>query len=321
MKRKFFMFLGAFFLIYLFNFFIPRLMPGDPFRYSSSVSGEDMNTEYSEAQIQKMREYYGMDKSLSEQLFQTVKSNLHGDFGMSIHYKMPVSSVIRSRLPWTLSIMAVTLSISLFFGVTLALISVRSKKADHLLYGFFSALSEIPPFLIGLLFLFLIAARTDWIPLSGGITAFAKFDTFYEYIKDLFVHALLPVSSLSLVTIPGFYFTSRASFLSVLGKPYMLAGKSKGLSEWRIRIFYILRNTVTPIVARLFLSIGTVIGGTLLVENVFAYPGIGTVMREAVRYRDYPMIQGIFLLSAVIVLVSMFLADLLNANSDRRETQ
>ena len=104
MKRKFFMFLGAFFLIYLFNFFIPRLMPGDPFRYSSSVSGEDMNTEYSEAQIQKMREYYGMDKSLSEQLFQTVKSNLHGDFGMSIHYKMPVSSVIRSRLPWTLSV-------------------------------------------------------------------------------------------------------------------------------------------------------------------------------------------------------------------------
>ncbi len=319
MKRKVFMFFGAFLVIYIFNFFIPRLMPGDPFRYSSSVSGEDMTTEYSEAQIEKVREYYGMDKPLPEQFLDTVKNNLHGNFGMSIHYKMPVSSVICSRLPWTLGIMAVTLIISLVCGVVLALVSVRNQKADHILYGFFSALSEIPPFLIGLLFLFLIAAKVDWIPLSGGVTAFAKFDTVSEYIKDLFVHALLPVSALSIVTIPGFYFTSRASFLSVLRKPYLLVGKAKGLSEWRIRIFYILRNTVTPITARLFLSIGTVIGGTLLVENVFAYPGIGTVMREAVRYRDYPMIQGIFLLSAVIVLVSMFLADVLNAGSDRRE--
>ena len=92
---------------------------------------------------------------LPEQFLDTVKNNLHGDFGMSIHYKMPVSSVIRSRLPWTLSIMAVTLIISLVCGVVLALVSVRNQKADHLLYGFFSALSEIPPFLIGLLFLFL----------------------------------------------------------------------------------------------------------------------------------------------------------------------
>lgn len=321
MKKKIAMFLGAFLVIYIFNFFIPRLMPGDPFRYTSAVSGEDIAEEYSEEQLEKLRAYYGMDKSVPEQFLNTVKMNMQGDLGQSIHYKMPVSEVILSRLPWSLGIMGVTLFISLVTGVLLALVSVRNKPMDRILYGMFSAISEIPPFLIGLLFLFLVAAKVKWIPLSGGVTAFAKFDTTWEYLKDLFVHAMLPVLSLCIVTVPGFYFTSRASFLTVLNKPYVLQGKAKGLTERRICIRYILQNAVTPIVAKLFLSVSTVVGGTLLVENVFAYPGIGTIMRESVRYRDYPMIQGVFLLSAVIVLVSMFLADVLNTSADRRTSR
>lgn len=318
MKKKIAMFIGAFLVIYIFNFFVPRLMPGDPFRYTSAVVGEDMTEAYSEEQLEKLREYYGMDKPLPEQFLDTIKDNLKGEFGQSIHYKMPVSQVILSRMPWSLSIMAVTLLISLLVGILLALISVRNRRADHILYSLFSAISEIPPFLIGLLLLFLVAARVSWIPLSGGITPFARFDTMWEYLKDLGVHGMLPVLSLCIVTIPGFYFTSRASFLTILRKPYVLQGKAKGLKEYRIRIRYILRNAITPIVAKLFLSVSSVVGGTLLVENVFAYPGIGTIMRESVRYRDYPMIQGVFLLSAIIVLISMFLADILNTSADGR---
>lgn len=318
MKKKIAMFIGAFLVIYIFNFFVPRLMPGDPFRYTSAVSGEDMTEAYSEEQLEKLRAYYGMDQPLHIQFVNTVKGNLRGEFGQSIHYKMPVAKVIVSRLPWSLGLMTITLSISLILGVLMALVSVRNKKADHIIYGLLSAISEIPPFLIGLLLLFLIAAKVSWLPLSGGITSFAKFETVGEYLKDLFLHGMLPTVSLCIVTIPGVYFTARASFLTILNKPYVLQGKAKGLKEYRIRIHYILRNAVTPVVAKVFLSIGSVIGGTLLVENVFAYPGIGTVMREAVRYRDYPMIQGVFLLSAVIVLVSMFLADLLNTSVDGR---
>lgn len=321
MKKKIAMFLGAFLVIYIFNFFVPRLMPGDPFRYTSAVSGEDMTEAYSEEQLEKLRAYYGMDRPVIEQFINTVKGNLQGDFGQSIHYKMPVSQVILSRLPWSLGIMGVTVVISLAAGVLFALLSVRNRKADRILYGLFAAISEIPPFLIGLLLLFLVAAKVNWIPLSGGITPFAKFDTVGEYLKDLLVHGMLPVLSLCIVTAPGFYFTARASFLTILNKPYVLQGRAKGLKEYRIRFRYILQNALTPIIAKLFLSVGTVVGGTLLVENVFAYPGIGTIMRESVRYRDYPMIQGVFLLSAVIVLVSMFLADILNTSADGRKQE
>ena len=120
-----------------------------------------------------------------------------------------------------------------------------------------------------------------------------------------------------IVTIPKFYFTARASFLNILEKPYLLNAKAKGLKENIILWKYIFINGITPIVARVFLSIGSTIGGTLLIENVFAYPGLGTVMKEAVRFRDYTMIQGIFLLSSIIVLISLFISDSINNYIDK----
>lgn len=321
MKKRLLMFLGAFVIIYIFNFFVPRLMPGDPFQYTSSVSGEDMNVEMSAEQLAQLRAYYGLDKSLWTQFTDTLKSNLRGDFGQSIHYKRAVTDVLAERLPWTLAIMGITLALSLLAGTLLALVSVRRRGVDRIVYGALSAIGEIPSYLIGLLLLFFVAARVDWLPLSGGVTAFKRFDSVWAYLGDLAAHGFLPVLALCIVTIPGFYFTARASFLTVLSRPYMLQGKARGLTERRLRRAYILRNAVTPIVAKLFLSVGTVVGGTLLIENVFAYPGIGTVMREAVRYRDYILIQGVFLLSAVIVLVSMLIADLLNSRADKGVAQ
>ena len=310
--------LGAFVVIYVVNFFIPRLMPGDPFQYSSSVSGEDMTVQLSEEQLEQLRAYYGLDKSLLTQFADTVWANLHGDFGQSIHYKRAVTEVLAERLPWTLGIMAVTLTISLVAGTLLALASVRRCGVDRVLYGAMSAVGEIPSYLIGILLLFLVAAQVDWLPLSGGVTAFRQFDSVWAWLGDLALHALLPVLALCIVTIPGFYFTARASFLTVLSQPYMLQGRARGLKERRLRRAYILRNAITPIIARLFLSVGTVVGGTLLIENVFAYPGIGTVMREAVRYRDFILIHGVFLLSAVLVLLSMLVADVLNSRVDAK---
>lgn len=317
MKKRIAILLGSFLLIYLFNFLIPRLMPGDPFRYSASVSGEDMTTEYSEEQMQQLRAYYGLDKPLPQQLADSVQRNLRGDLGDSIHYKKPVSTVLAERLPWTVYIMSATLVLSLVIGSALALWCVRRQRADRILYPVLSAIAEIPPFLLGVLLLFLVAARVSWIPLSGAVTAFAVYDSFWQKLGDILVHSLMPVSALCLVTIPRFFFTARASFLSVRDKAYMLGAKSRGLKERRIRWRYLFCNGVTPVIACFFLNVGGVVGGTLLIENVFAYPGLGTVLREAVRYRDYPMIQGVFLLSAVLVLVSLFVADTLNARLDR----
>ena len=319
MRRKLLMLLGAFLVIYLINFTIPRLMPGDPFDYVSSAAGDDGSVAYSEEQKEQLRAYYGLDKPFLAQLGDTLWSNLRGDFGQSIHYRRPVGEVLLERLPWSLWIMGGTLALSLVIGVGLALWCVRRRWADRVLYPVLSALAEVPPFLTGVLLLFLVAARVTWIPLSGAYTAFAEYDSIWARLGDILVHSLMPVAALTLVTVPRFFFTARASFLTILEKPYLTHARAKGLKEGRIRARYILRNAATPIVARLFLSVGGAVGGTILVENVFAYPGLGTVLREAVQYRDYPMLQGVFLLSAVLVLVSLAAADLVNRRLDGEE--
>jgi peptide/nickel transport system permease protein len=215
--------------------------------------------------------------------------------------------------------MGASLLISMLSGVCLALVCIRNPKADRVIFNTASFVTEIPSYLIGVLLLFLVAAKVKWIPLSGAVTAFARYDSTWDWIRDVLVHALMPVSAMCIFTIPKFFFTARASFRTVAGKPYLLNAKAKGLSERRIRWRYIFVNAITPVIARLFLSVGTTIGATMLIENVFAYPGVGTVMREAVKYRDYILIQDIFLLSTVIVLLSLFAADLLNGFVDREE--
>lgn len=319
MKRKISVLILSFLVIYLFNFAIPRLMPGDPFAYNSADASENVDVEMSEEHKEYMRAYYGMDEPIHEQLLNTIRSNLRGDFGQSIHFKRSAADVIRERLPWTLFIMGATLLISMFIGVFWALISIRNPRADRVFFGISSFVTEIPSYLIGILLLFLVAAKVKWIPLSGAVTAFAKYESTWEWLRDVLVHALMPVTAMCIFTIPKFYFTARASFLSIAGKPYLLNARAKGLTERRIRWRYIFVNGITPIIARLFLSVGTTIGGTMLIENVFAYPGVGTLMREAVKYRDYIMIQDVFLLSTVIVLLSLFAADILNGFVDREE--
>ena len=318
MKRKLLMLLGAFLVVYLVNFTIPRLMPGDPFDYASSAAGDD-GTAYSQEQKEQLRAYYGLDRPFWAQFGDTLWSNLHGDFGQSIHYHRPVAEVLLERLPWSLWLMGLSLALSLAAGVGLALWCVRRRWADRVCYPLLSALAEVPPFLTGVLLLFLVAARVAWIPLSGAYTPFAEYGSLWARLGDILVHSLMPGAALTLVTVPRFYFTARASFLAILDKPYLTNARARGLSEGRIRTRYILRNAATPIVARLFLSVGGAVGGTILVENVFAYPGLGAVLREAVQYRDYPMLQGVFLLSAVLVLVSLAAADLVNRRLDREE--
>ena len=320
MKRKLLMLLGAFLVVYLVNFTIPRLMPGDPFDYASSAAGDD-GTAYSQEQKEQLRAYYGLDRPFWAQFGDTLWSNLRGDFGQSIHYRRPVGEVLLERLPWSLWIMGGSLALSLVIGVGLALWCVRRSWADRVCYPLLSALAEVPPFLTGVLLLFLVAARVAWIPLSGAYTPFAEYGSLWARLGDILVHSLMPGAALTLVTVPRFYFTARASFLAILDKPYLTNARARGLSEGRIRTRYILRNAATPIVARLFLSVGGAVGGTILVENVFAYPGLGTVLREAVQYRDYPMLQGVFLLSAVLVLVSLAAADLVNRRLDGEEDE
>jgi len=272
----------------------------------------------SEQELARLKAYYGLDKPIVTQFISTVKNNLKGDFGQSILYKKSVAEVILSRLPWTLYIMSATLLISLFLGIILALVCLKKSRLDGYVYRAMSLVCEMPSFLIGVLLLFLVAAQVPWIPLAGNLTPFRRYNSFFELAGDVLVHSFLPILALVVVTTPVFYFTSRSSFKTIMNKEYIVHANAKGLSEKTIKYKYILLNAVLPIIARFFLSVGNCIGATLLIENVFAYPGLGKILRDAVLYRDYILIQGIFLLSTTLVLVASFISDTINYFLEQR---
>lgn len=316
MKKKYVL---VFFIILAINFFLPRLMPGDPFLYLSVEDG-DITATFSEEQIDQYKAYYGLDQPLYLQFSNYIKNLLNGNLGYSIFYKTSVVKMIGERIPWTVSIVLCSLFFSSFLGTALGAVSarIREKPADKLLYFLVIVFSEIPSFLVGTLLLFLLAAKLKWFPLSGGVTAFASPSTSFAYFADLAHHAALPVLTLTLAGLGSFYLLSRNSMLTVLTKDYIRTAKAKGLPGKRILFRHALRNALPPVIARLFMSMGAMFGGAVLVENVFAYPGLGLLMRDAVLARDYVLTQGIFLIIALSVLFMNWAADLVYKKLDPR---
>lgn len=301
------------------NFFLPRLMPGDPFLYLSVEEG-DVAVTFSEEQIEHYKAYYGMDKPLYVQFYAYSLKLLQGDLGYSIYYNTSALEMILVRIPWTILIVLCSLFLSSFFGTILGTVSarLREKPADKFMYLLMVVFSEVPSFLLGVVFLFVFAARFKWFPLSGGITIFAPHTSMLSYMGDLFRHAALPIITLTLAGLGNFYILSRNSMLTVLSKDYIITAKAKGLKKWQILYKHALRNALPPIIARIFLSLGSLFGGAVLIENVFAYPGVGKLMREAVLKRDYVLIQGIFLIVAVTMLLMNWLADIIYKKLDPR---
>jgi peptide/nickel transport system permease protein len=301
------------------NFALPRAMPGDPFILISTDEGEVM-TRFSKDQIARYKAYYGLDRPLAEQYVAYLSNLLHGNLGYSIYYNESVSKIISRRFVWTFFIVVSAVALSTFIGVFLGLISAwrRGVWVDKGLFFILVALSEAPSFLLGLLMLFVLGARLNWFPLSGAMTHFAAYASFGEKVADILYHATLPILALSVVRLGAVYLLARNSLINVLAKDYIRTARSKGLSGVRIAVRHALANALLPIATRIFLSLGALVGGAVLVENVFAYPGLGTLMRDAVMVRDYPLIQGIFLLVTLFVLTANFLADKVYALIDPR---
>ena len=293
-------------------------MPGDPFDYLD-YADTDTTGLMSEQHKAMMREYYGMDRPLLEQFVTTVTRNLSGDLGTSTYYKGPVINLLKSRLGWSLYMIAATQTLSLFLGLVLARGCLRHRRLDSISYSIMTVLAEVPAFLVGIALLFLVAAQIKWIPLSGAYTSFAHYKNLGDKLLDILMHSFMPILAMVLVNVPMFYFTARSRFLAIQEKKYVFAARAKGLSSRRIWNRYILLNAIMPIVARFFLCVARCVGATLLVENVFAYPGLGKLMRDAVFYRDYPLIQGVFLVTTVIVLLSSFLSDVIGYYIDKEK--
>lgn len=309
------------FIIIVLNFFLPRFLPGDPFTILSVEDGFE-SVLLSDEQIEIYKSYYGFNKPLPVQFFDYLKKLIQFDLGTSIYYKKPVTQMVLERMGWTMALVLFSTAISTVFGVLLGAFSAYSrakrKRLDTALLKTMTILSEIPDFLIGLILLFVFAAKLRWFPLSGGATPFLKFESFNTWLMDYLHHLALPCIVLAISSVGDFYLLTRQSVIGVLNEPYIMTAKAKGLKKWTIIISHALRNAWQPIFARVMMRLGMLLGGAILVENVFAYPGVGKLLREAVAYRDYILIQGVFFYVALAVLFFNTAADMIYKRADGR---
>lgn len=312
--------LSTLFVILAINFFLPRMMPGDPFTTTSAdEAGEDIIVMTEEQRLYYMN-YYGLDRPLYEQFLVYMKNLMTGNLGRSIYYKMPVSDVILLHLPWTVLIVAGATVISTISGVVLGTLSAKNRKngSDRIMMTGMIAFAEIPSFLLGLILLLIFSVHLRLFPLAGAITPFADYKGLAEQAWDILYHAFLPIVTLSLSQLTGVYLLTRNTLITVTTKDYIRTARAKGLGEKTVWTRHALRNALLPVVTRTGFMIGIMMGGVVLVESVFSYPGIGMTLRSAVIGRDYPLIQGILLVIAISILVCNLLVDKIYGKLDPR---
>ncbi len=320
-RRRFSEYAFTVFVVISLNFALPRIMPGDPFLYLSADEGDEIAT-FSQEQEDYYKKQYGLDQPLPYQYIHYLYNLLRGDLGYSIYYNDGVRTILLRRLPWTLLLVCAAITCSTIIGCILGSLSaIYRTSLDRCLYPLMIAISEIPAFLLGLVLLFVLAAGLQLFPLSGAMTHFASYSSPWQRICDIALHAALPILTLTIVRCGSMFLLTRNSMATVLPKEYIRTAKAKGLTPLRILLRHSMRNAMLPIVTRIFLSLGGLVGGAILVENVFAYPGLGLLMRESVMLHDYPMIQGIFLLVTISVLSANFLADSIYQRLDPRISQ
>ncbi|GAA2539661.1 ABC transporter permease [Winogradskya consettensis] len=292
------------------NFFIPRMIPGDPVKSLLSRFQGQMSSQA----IDSLYVLFGLDKNASiwEQYFDYWKQLFHGDLGLSFTaFPSPVSEVIGSALPWTLALVGITTIISFFLGTGLGVLAGwrRGSWVDGLLPAT-TFLSSVPYFWLGLLAIFLLAGPNSIFPSGGGYTPglIPAWDQYF--IPSAIQHSLLPALTILISSVSGWILSMRNMMVTVAAEDYITVAHAKGLSEKRVALSYAARNALLPNVSGFALSLGFIVGGTLLVEIVFSYPGLGFLLFRAVTAKDYPLMQGIFLVITISVLVANLIADI-----------
>ena len=306
MKKKY---VVLFFILLTIHFILPRIMKADPFVFLSSDGTEVAS--YTEEEILKYKQYYGLDMPLWRQYLNYLLGIFTGNLGYSIYFKEKVTTLIFSRLVWTAGIVIFSLCISSVFGLFLGSFSAWNcqRKIDTILYQGMVIISEIPSFLTANMILMFFTIKWRILPTAGGITPFIKIEFSWNFILDIIKHAILPSLTLTFLRLPDFYFVSRSTMLQQIQKKYVETAQAKSLGDIYILMRHCLPNAINPIMTRFLLSIQTMFNATLIVENVFKYPGIGKLIRDAVFYRDYLLLQGIFLVITIFILTISLLGE------------
>ena len=304
----------AFFALLVINFAIPRIMPGDP-------TTQFVGPGFTEATRQRMLEQFGLTEPMWQQFLLYVVNTLSGNFGVSFsRYPTPVFELVMGRLPRTLFLMGASVSLSVAIGVPLGAFGAWKfgQRQDIVITQGSLLFRTIPTFWLAILMLFIFGFLIPIFPLGGVATAGTEHTGILDYMLDLTYHSVLPIVTLAAYFVAGYTFLMRASLLDILPENYITIAQTKGLSDREVLFSHGVPPAVLPVITQLGFQVGRLVGGAILVEAVFSYPGMGQLMFDAVLARDFPLIQGTFFLLTLTVLTAMLIADLLYAFLDPR---
>ncbi|KAA0571586.1 ABC transporter permease [Azospirillum sp. Sh1] len=300
--------------IVVMNFFLVHAAPGDPAMVMAGEAGAA-----DEKFVTQLREQFGLDRPLYEQLGTYVGKIVQGDLGFSYRQQRPVWDILAERLPATLVLTLTAFILALAAGValgTLAAITVGTW-ADSAITVVALLAYATPIYWIGLMLSLFFSIQLGWLPAFGYETIGAGY-TGLAHVADVAVHLILPVITLALFYMASYARLTRASMLEVRSLDFVKTAKAKGLSQSRIVTRHVLRNAILPVITVAGIQAGQLVGGSILIETVFAWPGIGRLAFEAVLQRDYQVLLGIFLVTSIMVILFNILTDILYGLVDPR---
>ena len=284
-------------------FILARLLPGDPV---SALLGDRASDEA----VTRLKQQMGLDRSIWTQFIYFVENALRGDFGASIAFRIPVTALIAERLPATLMLTAMATLIAVALAVPLAFAAAVSANRwpDYLIRGIFQVGLSSPIFYVGLVLLTVFAAWLRWFPVGG----------YGETLGDQLYHLFLPAVTLALSFSAVIMRSLRAAVLEVLNAEFVDFARAKGLPRRIVLFRHVLRNALISTVTLVGLHVGALLGGAVITESVFAVPGVGRLMVDSIFARDYPVIQALTLILAVIVSLAFLVTDLIQMWLDPR---
>jgi ABC-type dipeptide/oligopeptide/nickel transport system permease component len=296
------------------NFFLFRVLPGDAVRNLARVPHATAALHHA------LEVQFGLDKPKWEQYLIYLKELAHGNMGVSFTNQQPVVRNLREDLANTIPMVALGTVFAIVIGIVTGVLSAwrRGTRLDQVSTNLAIAFYSFPTQWLALVLLIYLSA---WLPSHGRTNDFLIDPSGWEHIKDVLVHMTLPSLTLALTLYGEYTLIVRSAMLETLGEDYVLTARAKGLTQRAIVTGHALRNAMLPTTTLIALSLGYIVAGAILIEAVFSWPGIGNAVYQAVTERDYPMLQGAFLVLTISVVFFNFLADLLYFRLDPRITE
>ncbi|HKG24261.1 MAG TPA: ABC transporter permease [Thermomicrobiales bacterium] len=318
----------AIFTIYFVSsliFFMVRLLPGSPVDVYINTLMSQYGYTYDVAADQARSIFsVSADKPLALQYVDYLKNVARGDLGQSVLSPgVPVTEIIFKYLWWTIFSVGLGLLIAFTTGVVCGMIMAyrRNTAIDNIFSVAASLFHSVPSYLFAILVVVFFGVRLDWLPIAnmrGSLSSGQQTELSFAFVEDALYHAALPILTYALTGLGAWMLLMKSSTIATLDEDFVTAARARGLTERRIAIRYVGRNAILPLFTQLTVAIGFVVGGAFLVEPIFQYQGIGYTLFKAIQSRDYPLLQGIFLLITISVVVANMVADLLYTRLDPR---